>query len=30
MFGRTRAFLAVGAVVALWHIHPMAQVPPTE
>ena len=30
MFGRTRAFLAVGAVIALWHIHPMAQVPAAE
>lgn len=30
MFGRTRAFLAVGSVIALWHLHPMAQVPATE
>lgn len=30
MFGRTRAFLAVGAVIALWHIHPMAQVPAAQ
>lgn len=26
MSGRTRAFLAIGAVVALWHIYPVAQV----